>query len=148
MRKGNMFKIKENVMNLNALSGTVGVNVRKAAGYLSTATGIRNTYSRQLASANKPFVESSSVDILRTIKRMLSKKNWLKFLNEELPGLKKFRNLGIVDIENLAAQEFGSKMGAKNWKEYVVGLIDNPSTGLTQNSTCLDFVRKALPGIK
>lgn len=127
--------------------GAIGVYGRKALGYAAKSAGRSNVYSRQLASANKPLVESSSVDVLKTIKRLLSKKNWARFFNEELPGLKNFRNLGVVEKETMAAQEFGSKMGAKNWKEYIQALINNPKTGLTQNSTCADFVRKAFPGI-
>ena len=100
-----------------------------------------------MVSANKPLLESSSIDVLKTIKRLLSKKNWTRFLNEELPGLKKLKNLGVVEKETIAAQEFGSKMGVKNWKEYIQAIINNPDTGLTRNSTCADFVRKAFPGI-
>ena len=127
--------------------GAIGVNARKAVGYVTKQVGKSNVYSRQLASANKPLVESSSIDILKTIKRLLSKENWTKFLNQELPGLKDLRHLGVLEKENFAAEEFGSKMGAKNWKEYIQGVINNPKTGLTENSTCADFVKKAFPGI-
>lgn len=103
--------------------------------------------NRQILSACKPLLESSSIDVLRTIKHDLPNAKWQKFLREELPGLRKFKDLGVLEKENLAAQEFGCRFQAKTWVDYIKALIADPATGLNNKSTCRDFVEKAFPRI-
>lgn len=95
----------------------------KAYGYLSRVIGANNTAARRLASANKNIFEGSSVDLLKSLKREVSPRMWQRFLSE-YSGLRNFGHLGIIEKENLAAQEFGSRFGAKTWNEYIQGLVN------------------------
>ncbi len=110
----------------------------KAYGYLSRAIGVNSSAVRRIISANKNVFEGSSIDLLRALKQEVSPDLWQRFLTE-YKGLRNLRHLGIIEKENLAAQEFGSRFGAKTWTEYIQGLVNNGL--LSKNSKYKDLAK-------